>query len=707
MSHPVPGPSEKPRCYNSLNKPVIVGLYGVSGTGKSFLMKHLEQQLGQGSWRFYDGSAIIDKYAPGGLKGFKAMERGAQYYHRGKAIEDVEKECRKNDKAAVVAGHLMFWEEDRSEEKGPDDVHTEKDLAVYTHMIYLWSHPKVIVERRNRDLSKERQEISEARLLQWQNAEVSMLRRLCLEHGILFSTIGPGDEKPGSQQESPMGQSEQAVILLGDFLKHTEKHNSQKAEDALKKALEYGQSGNKTTILALDADKTLAADDAGRLFWDRLTSKYRPELIDKPWLTQKVPFKELFDTLGYSYTAFRQLTLLSEDFGSDQLYDQICQEIADKITMHPEILTLLRLAAGHKDVGAVVITSGMTRVWGKVLARAGLSQSVKIVGGNRVADGYVVTGAVKGDLIAHLRNVDKRRVFAFGDGPLDIGMLKNANEAIVVVGEQSSRSKSMESELESAIDQGLRARQVLLPSQSTIRLTEEQLPLVKFTEPEFLESIFAFTITGTTLKTRLATDRPSTKLLMTPTRKKQINGPELRESHRLIGRYLATEFLTEPDIIGLEHYAMDHVQGNSILGYRLLDESKTVIVALMRGGEPMALGVNDAFPLASFKHASSPKDIGEIDLDERVTVILVDSVINTGASMIEFLEHIRALSPTIRIVIVANVIQNEFIDEERLLKVPKDLGALSLVALRVSTNKYKGTKDIDTGNRLFNTKHLP
>lgn len=671
-------------------------------------MKHLEQQLGQDFWRFYDGSAMIDRYVPGGLKAFKAMERGAQYYHRGKAIEDVKEECRITNKAAVVAGHLMFWEEDRSDEKGPDDVHTEKDLAVYTHMIYLWNHPKVIIERRNRDPSRKRQEISATRLLQWQKAEVSKLRQLCLEHGILFSIIGPGSEQPGSQQEFPMvAQLDQAVMLLEDFLDHTEKHNSQKAKDALKKALDDSQSGSKTTILTLDADKTLAAGDAGRLFWDHLTSEYGAKLTSKPWLTQEVPLKGLFDALGYSYTAFRQLTLLSEDFGSDQLYDEICQEIADKITMHPEILTLLRLAARHKDVGAVVITSGMTRVWDKVLAREGLSRSVKIVGGNRVADGYVVTGAVKGELITHLRNVDKRRVFAFGDGPLDIGMLGNADEAIVVVGEQSSRSKSMENELEIAIDQGLRARQVLLPSQSAIRLTEEQLPLVKLTEPEFLDSIFAFPITGTTLKTRLATDRPSTKLLMTPTRNKQIDGPELRESHRIIGRFLATEFLTEPDIIGLEHYAVDHVMGNSILGYRLFDESKTVIVAIMRGGEPMALGVNDAFPLASFKHASCPKDIGEIDLDKRATVILVDSVINTGASMIEFLEHIHALNPIIRIVIVANVIQNEFIDEERLFKVPKDLGALSLVALRVSTNKYKGTKDNDTGNRLFNTKNLP
>jgi len=44
-------------------------------------------------------------------------------------------------------------------------------------------------------------------------------------------------------------------------------------------------------------------------------------------------------------------------------------------------------------------------------------------------------------------------------------------------------------------------------------------------------------------------------------------------------------------------------------GYRLLHEQQTLIVALMRGGEPMALGVNEAFLLAMFVYARCPDDI--------------------------------------------------------------------------------------------------
>ena len=94
---------------------------------------------------------------------------------------------------------------------------------------------------------------------------------------------------------------------------------------------------------------------------------------------------------------------------------------------------------------------------------------------------------------------------------------------------------------------------------------------------------------------------------MTPMRDATNAGPILREAHRRVGWYLATEFLG--DIISIEEYPIPHVQGHQASGYRLFKEQQTSIVALMRGGESMALGVNDALPLAMFVHASRPDDI--------------------------------------------------------------------------------------------------
>ena len=76
----------------------------------------------------------------------------------------------------------------------------------------------------------------------------------------------------------------------------------------------------------------------------------------------------------------------------------------------------------------------------------------------------------------------------------------------------------------------------------------------------------------------------------------------------------------------------------------------------MRGGEPMASGVNDVFPLAMFVYARDTNDIKLHHLQGQLTVILVDSVVNTGKTIIEFVQHVRKLYATIHIVIVAGVI---------------------------------------------------
>lgn len=136
-------------------------------------------------------------------------------------------------------------------------------------------------------------------------------------------------------------------------------------------------------------------------------------------------------------------------------------------------------------------------------------------------------------------------------------------------------------------------------------------------------------------------------------------------------------------------------------------EDKTTIVALMRGGEPMALGVNDAMPDAMFLHAKEPDELKPKHLKGQWRVVLVDSVVNNGKTMVNFVQHIRILDANISIVLVAGVVQAQSVLSEtvlgRLLEHDK---ALSMVALRLSENKFTGRGTTDTGNRLYNTTRL-
>ena len=109
-------------------------------------------------------------------------------------------------------------------------------------------------------------------------------------------------------------------------------------------------------------------------------------------------------------------------------------------------------------------------------------------------------------------------------------------------------------------------------------------------------------------------------------------------------------------MVGLEQCPIRHVLGHQTKGYQLFHEQQTTIVALIRGGEPIASGVNDVFPLAMFVHARDTDNIKLHYLQGQLIVILVDSVVNTGKTIIEFVQHVRKLHATIYIVVVAGVI---------------------------------------------------
>jgi uracil phosphoribosyltransferase len=197
---------------------------------------------------------------------------------------------------------------------------------------------------------------------------------------------------------------------------------------------------------------------------------------------------------------------------------------------------------------------------------------------------------------------------------------------------------------------------------------------------------------------RHATDRNAAKLLMTQMRDAGVAGPSLREAHRRAGWYMAIEFLD--DVTGLEGCQILHVQGHRTGGRRLLCEMQTTIVALMRGGEPMAFGVNEVFPLAMFVHLKPHH------LESHGAVILVDSVVNSGKTVVEFVQHVRRLNTRIRIVVVSGVVQAESVFTGPLARVLGRDGNISLLALRLSKNQFTSRGTSDIGNRLFNTTRL-
>lgn len=672
------------------DQPMVVGLYGLPGCGKTYLLNQLKQELGQERFAFYEGSDVIAGLVPGGVAAFQAMNERDKEELRKLAINKIGKDCTNHQKVAVVTGHFMFWPE---EEEAGREVYTENDLNTFTHILYLDVPVEDVARYRNADTARSRPPTFLGRLDQWQQVEKPRLRDLCYQHRILFSIV-----------KSRPTLVERISLLLKDFLQNTEELNLTNARNMLDEMI-LANRNQLETVLVMDADRTLAAADTGRLFWEIVNKCQQSK--DQEGLEES-PLTMLFESnLQYSYAAFRQAALLYEETADDNEFDEICHAVASSVTLHREFVTLLQKVARVDHVGAVIVTCGLRRIWEKVLEREGLSNGVKVIGGGRIGEDFIVTAKVKATLTSHLRDAHELYVCAFGDSPLDLEMLSKADQAVVVVGEEHNRSKSMDMALINAIDnKGLKARQILLPSHASPRLDIAKLPLVQLTDPDFANLVFCRRPRGPTLQVLHATDKNATKLLATKMRDAAVAGPSLRQAHRQAGWYLGTEFVA--NVIGLEKSSIQHVLNRPTSGYQLLHEKQTTIVALMRGGEPMAYGVNDAFPLAMFVYAGDADDIKLHHLQGQLMVILVDSVINTGETIIEFVQHVRRLHATIRVVVVAGVIQAQCVFRgSRFSKSLAHHDDLDVVALRLSQTKFKGSGTNDTGNRLFNTTHLP
>ena len=142
------------------------------------------------------------------------------------------------------------------------------------------------------------------------------------------------------------------------------------------------------------------------------------------------------------------------------------------------------------------------------------------------------------------------------------------------------------------------------------------------------------------------------------------------------------------------------------LGERLGKEIKTIIstqntavIVMERGGRFFGDGLYSAFGGVFYPYNPSKDEIP--DVSKHNFVIIVDSVINTGRSILSVIESIKRDNPKIEIIIAANVIQRNALDKMKQYKI---------FSIRVSDNYYIGKKQAvqtgdtgpDTADRLYN-----
>ncbi|CAJ2502110.1 Uu.00g049630.m01.CDS01 [Anthostomella pinea] len=563
---------------DGIRQPAIILTIGVSeiyeNDLENDLFNELRGDLDSARFSFYEVSNVIAEVVPGGLKVFPLLSERMKAHWRKMAIRKIHAECLAAERTAIVAGYSKLW-------PGQSKLIslTQDETAMYTHVLYLnVSAPDFSCYHRKDTEIKERQ-----------YRQRGALRKACYENGILFWSVSPESVFSGKIGKVPK------VIL--DFHQHIHGPKSSRAWERKLEDIVNAGSVQKDTYLVVDTDKTLTGTSTCLML--------DPWMSKEPWGTS--PLETLFSgPLGYIDAAFRQAALFYEEVVG---FNDLCDDF--KIIVQPDFISFLRRMAKEGDVGIVFCDSSATALPSKIVS----------------------SPSEKPQIVERLRKFHRMYVWALGDTAFDLPMLKQADRAIVMVGEEKERCKLTDQRLPWAIEgEGLEACQILLPKTVTPWLDTTKLPIVDIDDPKLI-----------------ARNKHAVKLLAGF----GLTGSAQYEAYRRIGWYLATEYLAA--IIGT-----DYVEGTK--EYRFPHEEETWVVAVVSWAEVlaknMAKGVLQAMPRATLVRASTTHSIAENNSStNRRTIVFVDAHMNSGVTIEMHVLSARARYPHARIVIVAGVVR--------------------------------------------------
>lgn len=195
------------------------------------------------------------------------------------------------------------------------------------------------------------------------------------------------------------------------------------------------------------------------------------------------------------------------------------------------------------------------------------------------------------------------------------------------------------------------------------------------------------------------TQRHLVRLLATETRRTDTTPHVLSAAHIALGRFLAGELVER---LELEPCDIQHPQGVRS-GWRVAAETAVVVLPFMRAGLYATEGVREVLQRAQVLHVHparniglSSDELGSLDALDPHTAVIVDAVVNTGASLEPVLAQLQGRVR--RVFVLALVAPVE--TAERLARAWPDV---EFLFARTSTNQYVGAGTTDTGNRLFGT----
>lgn len=172
--------------------------------------------------------------------------------------------------------------------------------------------------------------------------------------------------------------------------------------------------------LVLDADRTLAPDDAARLVGAEFGVNDR--------------IRQMFERQGYTASAFREHAAIWSEIAPSR-YLTACHDAARRIELRP---AWTHIFEALPDVTVCVATAGLPELWRVVLDRHGWGHVPVLGGVHAELDDYLVTPDCKAWVVRALQQRG-HWVVAAGDSPIDLPMLRQADLSLFVAGPKGSK----------------------------------------------------------------------------------------------------------------------------------------------------------------------------------------------------------------------------------------------------------------------------
>ena len=288
---------------------------------------------------------------------------------------------------------------------------TDHDKTLFNEVVLLEADPDVVLQRRKGEgLSFGQAELDAVKVEIAQEREHAV--DLCRETGARLRVI----------EANLTGR---AVATLRGYLRSpasvSETYPMSHRHSLTRAARKYARQVEGEVVFLFDADGTLSPVDVSEEFMKHADG------MPKDGPATRAMFRN-FKERGRSYASYLYHEIFHRDFSKGG-FAHLCQAVADDVALFPGVRECL---LGALRVGRVaILTAGIPDIWKIVFAREGID-GVDIFGLVDKDARYVMDEQGKECFAQEVRR-KARRLVASGDSVIDLGMMRAADVAFMVV----------------------------------------------------------------------------------------------------------------------------------------------------------------------------------------------------------------------------------------------------------------------------------